>query len=374
MSELKGYLVKYNMKEEFLDRKLQERSAAGALRMLRVAGGPADFYSNDYLGIAKNGLIEGSLPKGPLAHGSTGSRLLAGNYPLIEETEKEIASFHKAETALIFNSGYDANFGLLACVAGKGDLILYDKLSHASLRDGIRQSFADSYSFAHNDPGDLEKKLKNKKGNCFVLTESVFSMDGDMAPLADLASLCRQFNAHLIVDEAHATGFIGKRGEGLVQDLELQDDCFARIHTFGKALGCHGAAILGSQTLRDYLINFCRPFIYSTAIPPVSVAAIKASYKIFPELNKEREKIRHLISLFNHPGFKKSVTPIQCFVIPGNNKVKQVANQLLDNNLDVRPILYPTVPLGEERLRIALHSYNTVEETEKLISILSVDS
>ena len=374
MSELKGYLVKYNMKEEFLDRKLQERSAAGALRMLRVAGGQADFYSNDYLGIAKNGLIEGSLPKGPLAHGSTGSRLLAGNYPLIEETEKEIASFHKAETALIFNSGYDANFGLLACVAGKGDLILYDKLSHASLRDGIRQSFADSYSFAHNDPGDLEKKLKNKKGNCFVLTESVFSMDGDMAPLADLASLCRQFNAHLIVDEAHATGFIGKRGEGLVQDLELQDDCFARIHTFGKALGCHGAAILGSQTLRDYLINFCRPFIYSTAIPPVSVAAIKASYKIFPELNKEREKIRHLISLFNHPGFKKSVTPIQCFVIPGNNKVKQVANQLLDNNLDVRPILYPTVPLGEERLRIALHSYNTVEETEKLISILSVDS
>ena len=339
-----------------------------------MTGIQEDFYSNNKKKKKKNGLIEGSLPKGPLAHGSTGSRLLAGNYPLIEETEKEIASFHKAETALIFNSGYDANFGLLACVAGKGDLILYDKLSHASLRDGIRQSFADSYSFAHNNPGDLEKKLKNKKGNCFVLTESVFSMDGDMAPLADLASLCRQFNAHLIVDEAHATGFIGKRGEGLVQDLELQDDCFARIHTFGKALGCHGAAILGSQTLRDYLINFCRPFIYSTAIPPVSVAAIKASYKIFPELNKEREKIRHLISLFNHPGFKKSVTPIQCFVIPGNNKVKQVANQLLDNNLDVRPILYPTVPLGEERLRIALHSYNTVEETEKLISILSVYS
>jgi 8-amino-7-oxononanoate synthase len=373
MSELKGYLIKYSMKEEFLDRKLQERSAAGALRVLRVAGGQADYYSNDYLGIAKNGLIEGSLPRVALAHGSTGSRLLAGNYPLIEETEKEIASFHKAETALIFNSGYDANFGLLACVAGKGDLILYDKLSHASLRDGIRQSFANSYSFAHNDPGDLEKKLKIKKGNCFVVTESVFSMDGDMAPLADLASLCRQFNAHLIVDEAHATGFIGKRGEGLVQDLELQDDCFARIHTFGKALGCHGAVILGSRTLRNYLINFCRPFIYSTAIPPVSVAAINASYKIFPEMNKEKEKIRHLISLFDHPGFKKSFTPIQCFVVPGNYKVKRLAKQLLDNNLDARPILYPTVPLGEERLRIALHSFNTVEETERLISILTVD-
>jgi 8-amino-7-oxononanoate synthase len=198
-------------------------------------------------------------------------------------------------------------------------------------------------------------------------------MDGDMGPLAEMASLCRQFNAHLIVDEAHATGFIGKRGEGLVQHLQLQDDCFARIHTFGKALGCHGAAILGSQSLRNYLVNFCRPFIYSTAMPPVSVAAIKASYKIFPELKKERETIRHLISLFDRHGFKKSLTPIQCFIIPGNDKVKQIAKRLLENNLDARPILHPTVPLGEERLRIALHSYNTVEETRKLISIL-VDS
>ena len=362
------------MKEEFLDRKLQERSAAGAQRVLRVAEGQADYYSNDYLGISKNGLIEASLRHTSLAHGSTGSRLLAGNYPLIEGTEKEIAAFHEAEAALIFNSGYDANFGLLACVAVKGDLILYDKLSHASIRDGIRQSFADSYSFSHNDPGDLEKKLKTKKGNCFVVTESVFSMDGDMAPLAEISALCRQYNAHLIVDEAHATGIIGKRGEGLAEDLALHDQCFARIHTFGKALGCHGAVILGSESLRNYLINFCRPFIYSTAIPPVSVAAIKASYKIFPGMDKERKEIHHLISLFKHDGFKKSFTPIQCFIVPGNDNVKRVAKQLLDNNLDARPILYPTVPLGEERLRIALHSYNTIEETEKLISILTVDS
>jgi 8-amino-7-oxononanoate synthase len=362
------------MKEEFLDRKLQERSAAGALRTLRIAGDQSDYYSNDYLGISKNGLIEASLTDSHLAHGSTGSRLLAGNYPLIEETEKEIALFHDASAALIFNSGYDANFGLLSCIAGKGDLILYDKLSHASLRDGIRQSFADSFSFAHNDLGELEKKLKNRKGNCFVVTESVFSMDGDMAPLAEIMALCQQFNAHLIVDEAHATGIVGKKGEGLVQDLNLQDHCFARIHTFGKALGCHGAVVLGSPSLRNYLINFCRPFIYSTAIPPVSVAAIKASYKIFPEMNKEREEIRHLISLFNRGGFKKSITPIQCFIVPGNDSVKRIAKQLLDSNLDVRPILSPTVPLGEERLRITLHSYNTVEETEKLVSILSVDS
>jgi 8-amino-7-oxononanoate synthase len=359
------------MKEEFLDRKLQERSDAGALRTLRIAGSQADYYSNDYLGIAKNGLIEAALSDSPFAHGSTGSRLLAGNYPLIEETEREIASFHKAETALIFNSGYDANVGLMSCIAGKGDLILYDKLSHASIRDGIRLSFADAYSFAHNDLDELEKKLKNGKGNCFVVTESVFSMDGDFAPLDEMSDLCQQYNARLIVDEAHATGIIGKRGEGLVQDLKLQDQCFARIHTFGKALGCHGAVILGSESLRSYLINFCRPFIYSTTIPPVAVAAIKATYKIFPEMKTERKGIDHLIALFQRPGFKKSYTPIQCCVLPGNENVKKIAQQLLDNRLDVRPILYPTVPMGEERLRITLHSYNTVEETEKLVSILS---
>jgi|SRR5450432_1748452 8-amino-7-oxononanoate synthase len=358
------------MSEDFIDQKLQERLAVGALRTLRFAGRQADYFSNDYLGISKHGLIEALLQDDHFSHGSTGSRLLAGNYPLIEETEKEIAHFHDAPAALIFNSGYDANFGLLACIAQKGDLILYDKLSHASIRDGIRQSFADSFSFAHNDLWELEKKLNSRKGNCFVVTESVFSMDGDIAPLAEMAVLCERYDAHLIIDEAHATGVIGKRGEGVVQDFELQDRCFARIHTFGKALGCHGAVILGSQSLRNYLINFCRPFIYSTAIPPASVAAIQASYKIFPGMNQEREAIKNLVSLFDQKGFKKSATPIQCFIMPGNDNVKQIAKQLLDNNLDARPILYPTVPLGEERLRIALHSFNSVEETKKLISVL----
>lgn len=359
------------MSEEFLITRLQERAAEDGLRTLRLGDGHADYYSNDYLGITKNGLIEKKLQGREFFHGSTGSRLLAGNYSLIEETEKKIAGFHDAAEALIFNSGYDANFGLLACIGRKGDLILYDKLCHASIRDGIRQSFADSFSFTHNDPGDLEKKLKNKKGNCFVVTESVFSMDGDMAPLQEISMLCDQYGANLIVDEAHATGLIGWSGEGAVQLLGLQDRCFARIHTFGKALGCHGAVILGSSVLRNYLINFCRPFIYSTAIPPASVAAIQASYDIFPGMNRERELIKTLITLFDHPGFSKSETAIQCFIIPGNENVKKAAGYLVEHHFDARPILYPTVPLGKERLRIALHSFNTVEETRKLISILT---
>jgi 8-amino-7-oxononanoate synthase len=363
------------MNENFLEKKLGERSAVHALRTLRLAGTQADYNSNDYLGIAKYGLIEALLGGSQYAHGSTGSRLLAGNYALVEEAEKEIAQFHDAPAALIFNSGYDANFGLLACLAQKDDLILYDKLCHASIRDGIRQSFADSFSYAHNDPDGLEKKLKSRKGgNCFVVTESVFSMDGDMAPLTEIVRLCERYEAQFIIDEAHATGVVGQRGEGLIQHLGLQRHCLARIHTFGKALGCHGAVILGTHTLRDYLINFCRPFIYSTAIPPASVAAIQATYKIFPGLYKERESLKNLIVLFNQPGFKRSETPIQCFIKPGNEKLKKIALELLESNLDARPILYPTVPLGEERLRITLHSFNTVEETNKLISILSRDS
>ena len=358
------------MTDHFLNKKLTQRASAGALRTLRLTSGQADYFSNDYLGISRHERIQEILAENHLAPGSTGSRLLAGNYTAIEDTEWQIARFHDAPAALIFNSGYDANVGLMACVAQRGDTILYDKKSHASIRDGIRLSFADSFSFAHNDLDDLEKNLKQRKGNCFVVTESVFSMDGDMAPLTEIVSLCEKYEAHLVVDEAHATGVIGNLGEGLVQLLGLHTRCFARIHTFGKALACHGAVILGSSLLRDYLINFCRPLIYSTSLPPAAVAAIGASYLIFPDMHPERAALKTLIALFDQPGFSKSVTPIQCFIIRGNDRVKKIAQYLLNNNLDTRPILYPTVPLGEERLRIALHSFNTIVETNQLISIL----
>lgn len=363
------------MKEDFLSIKLKERADAFALRVLRLPGGALDFYSNDYLGIAKNKLIENELEGRVYSHGSTGSRLLSGNYSLIEETEALIGDFHRSPAALIFNSGYDANFGLLACVAQRGDCILYDKLSHASIRDGIRQSFASSFSFAHHDLADLERKLKQfsaSSNTCFVVTESVFSMDGDIAPLSDIVSLCEKYHAHLILDEAHATGVIGGNGEGLAQSLNLHDRCFARIHTFGKALACHGAVILGSELLRKYLINFCRPLIYSTAIPPSAVAAIAAAYKIFPGLQEERRNLEKLVSLFSeNMRFGKSSTPIQYIVIPGNEQVKKIALELLRNNLDIRPILYPTVPLGGERLRITLHSFNTMEDAQKIISLIA---
>lgn len=366
------------MNEAFLEKKLLERRQANSLRSLILNDGKIDFCSNDYLGIVKNDLLDKSINSGTLPHGSTGSRLLSGNYTLIEETEQFIANFHAAAAALIFNSGYDANIGLLASVPQKGDVIIYDQLSHASIRDGIRLSFADSLSFLHNDIIDLEKKLLKAKtvaNNIFVVSESVFSMDGDTAPLDKIAALCEQHNAALIIDEAHATGVIGEMGEGLVQVSGLHDKCFARLHTFGKACGAHGAIILGSKKLIEYLINFARPFIYSTALPPAEISAIAASYHLFPTLKNERKHLHHLISFFKKNNLKheaiKSNTPIQGVVIPGNDQVKKAADILQENDFDVRAILYPSVPLGQERLRIVLHSFNTIDELAKLTAILN---
>jgi 8-amino-7-oxononanoate synthase len=392
--------------EDFLGKKLNERKGVNAFRQLRLPDGKVDFCSNDYLGIATNGLIEKAAAATAAAtnssaanaslskewpHGSTGSRLLAGNYPLIEEAEKALAVFHATPAALIFNSGYDANLGVLSCIPQRGDTILYDQLSHASIRDGMRLSFAKAYSFAHNDCADLEQRLQAAhaaeqpapnigvplapEGNTlFVVTESVFSMDGDLAPLQEITALCDRYNAHLIVDEAHATGVIGPKGEGLVQQLGLEEKCFARIHTFGKAVGCHGAVVVGSSLLRDYLINFSRSFIYTTALPPTSIQAIITAYALLPGLQGERHQLQKLIKNFQQATLRytrlDSPTPIQVVIVPGNEEVKRVATSLQDAGLDVRPILYPTVPRDSERLRIVLHAFNTEQELDRMIAML----
>ena len=370
------------MQDDFLSKKLQERKEQHAFRSMKLPGKHfVDLCSNDYLGIVTKGLIHYNhnaasykLPRS----GSTGSRLLSGNYEKIEEAEKLIAAFHQAEAGLIFNSGYDANLGVLGSVPQRSDIILYDSLSHASIRDGIRLSFASAFSFQHNDVTDLEKKLiahaQDKGKNIFVVTESVFSMDGDLAPLKQMVELCERFHARLIVDEAHATGVIGEKGEGLVLHLKLQNQCFARIHTFGKALGTHGAIVLGSITLKEYLVNFCRSFIYTTALPESTIDDIIKSYEIFPLLTEERNMLGTLIEAFQSLAFKyqklNSQTPIQGIIIPGNEMARAAAEMLQLNKLDIRAILYPSVPKGMERLRIVLHSFNTVEQIIMLEELL----
>ena len=365
------------MKDEFLHKKLLERKDLDAYRQLKFSVAKIDFCSNDYLGVVRNTLIELDQDFKSYRHGSTGSRLLAGNYPLIEETEKLIASFHESQAGLIFNSGYDANVGLLSCVPQRGDTVLYDYLSHASIRDGIRLSFARAVSFEHNNIDDLRNKVEKAPGNVFVVTESVFSMDGDIAPIEQLVEICNASGAYLIVDEAHATGTIGSRGEGLVQERGLQSQCFARVHTFGKAVGCHGAIVLGSDSLRNYLINFSRPFIYSTSLPESAIVAMRKAYEVFPLLHDERCHLRSLVARFQgtHISYTKvtSTTAIQAVIVPGNANVRELANTLQASDMDVRPILYPTVPKGSERLRIVLHAFNTIEELDELLRLLSID-
>jgi 8-amino-7-oxononanoate synthase len=372
-----------------LTEKLALREREGALRALRLSALSTDFCSNDYLGIARDRLLSHD-PQ--LASGSTGSRLLAGNYPLLGIVEDELAAFHGSEAALLYNSGYDANVGLLSSVPQKGDVVLYDALAHASIRDGIRLSFARAFSFRHNDVEDLENKLRSAvggtsgntpfaggtpsgKGNVYVVTETLFSMDGDLCPLGAIADCCKRYGAWLIVDEAHATGVIGERGEGLVQREKAESGCFARIHTFGKALGAHGAVVLGSNPLKSYLVNFSRALIYTTALPPASTGLIRSAYGVFPGMDDRRKHLRQLITLFQAAEipFTKltGTTPIQVVLIPGNERVREAAAVLQSASLDVRPILYPTVPKDTERLRIVLHAFNTEEEVQLLVRLLN---
>lgn len=313
-------------------------------------------------------------------NGATGSRLISGNYPLYNQVEKQIAAFHNSGSALLFNSGYDANVGFFSAVPQRGDIILFDGLCHASIRDGIRLSAAKSYKFGHNDLEELEmiiQKHKDSATEIYIATESVFSMDGDSPNLEQLVSLSEKYHCHLVIDEAHALGVYGDHGEGLAQPFG--DRVFARIMTFGKGLGCHGAAVLGSEDLKAYLVNFARSFIYTTGLPPHSVATIAVAYKHLETDADVREELRQTINFFSREKLRLGLKPlfvygksaIQSAIIPGNESVKLIAAQLQQSGFDVKAILSPTVPEGQERLRICLHSYNTEAEISNLLQTLA---
>ena len=367
--------------------KLQQRKANNALRKLQTANDLIDFASNDYIGFAKNETIFNQthqflLDKNIKVNGSTGSRLLSGNHSLYKETEDFIANFHKADSALIFNSGYDANVGIFSAIPQRNDVILYDELCHASIRDGIQMSHAKAYKFQHNDLEDLEKLIQRCQAELvevYIVTESVFSMDGDCPHLEPLTTLSEKYNAYLIVDEAHSLGVFGLNGEGLAQSLGLQDKIFARIITFGKGLGCHGAAVLGNTDLKKYLVNFARSFIYTTALSPHSVATILESYKALTIEEEALKKLKSNIIFFNQekmrlglkPMFVYSKSAIQCAILPTNEKVRSVAAHIQQEGFDVRAIIAPTVPEGQERLRFCLHSYNSETEISNVLELLA---
>lgn len=360
---------------------LSERQQKGMLRKLTCDFPPIDFCSNDYLGFSRQGLLTEKLKRthfDSIHFGSAGSRLVSGNSAFIEEAEKQIAMFHHAKSALIFNSGYDANVGLLSSVPQKEDLILFDELIHASIYDGIRLGYATHYKFKHNDLNglkDLIHRHQHSYKNIFIVVESVYSMDGDSAPLLEITELIKPLeNAFLIVDEAHALGVFGKQGRGLCNSLGIEQKCFARIYTYGKAMGCHGAVIVGGEVLRNYLINFARPFIYTTALPNQSIDAVLNAYQLLIETNYQ-EKLQDNISYFysKTSGTKritKSQSAVHSLIVGSNAETDRLEKLLNTKNIHVKAIKSPTVKEGTERIRFCIHAFNTKQEMDLLVEAI----
>jgi 8-amino-7-oxononanoate synthase len=352
------------MKHQF-QQKLKDRMEKGSLRSLSSLDHLVDFYSNDYLGLSK--LEVPFLAK----HGSTGSRLISGNVSEAVALEDKLATLFNAEAALVFNSGYDANLGFFSSVPQRGEVILYDELIHASVRDGIRLSSAQSFKFKHNDLADLERLLAKQHTTVFVAIESLYSMDGDSAPIGEFVRVCEKYAALLVVDEAHAVGVLGEAGRGLSYPFARASSIFARLITFGKAYGTHGAAILGSEELKQFLINFARSFIYSTALPPQQYATIEHLVSS-PVLAELQTKLHENIAFFRKNckvdiRLSSDISPIQCILTPGNEHAKHVSYFLQNKGFAVKAILSPTVPPGKERIRICLHAFNTEGEISNLL-------
>jgi len=360
---------------EFITESLRRRADEGAERTLVVSLSGIDLCSNDYLGIARGlgspEVIERVLRSLPdeCSLGATGSRLVSGTTEAHVDLESYLAAFYRVEAALLFGSGYEANVGLLSSIGRRSDTILYDELVHASMRDGIRLGVSRAYSFAHNDLDDLRRKLSQARGDVYVAVEAVYSMDGHMAPLAEIASICRESGAYLIVDEAHSSGVYGQSGEGLCVERGVAQQIFARVHTFGKAVGFRGACVVGSKELRRFLINFSRPFIYSTAPDRVALGFMKEAHEMVRTASRQREELFSLLremktlkAEFSELSFTESESSIQALVVPGNTAVLTVEKALHDAGIFTKAIRSPTVPEGTERIRFSVHSFNSISE------------
>lgn len=363
-----------------LQKELAQRESTGLLRQLSTER-LTDFISNDYLGLARSRTLHDLVTakfrnSEGIINGATGSRLLSGNSTLAEQLEDELARIFHGDAALLFNSGYVANLGVLSSIPTRNDTILYDELAHASIKDGARLSLARRLSFRHNDLNDLEHKLKQAGGQCYVVVESVYSMDGDRCPLPELVALAERFDATIVLDEAHSTGVDGEGGAGIANALGIAEKIGIRIYTFGKAMGCHGACVVGSPVVKEYLINRSRPFIYTTALPPHALLTITCAFA-FLEANPQLvRQLQTNIALFvqhlnGHHKDPSAATAIQSIQFPGNKNVNRASAELRARGFDVRAIRAPTVPAGTERIRICIHSFNEHSDIIQLAQAIS---
>ena len=360
---------------------LDTLEARSQLRRLEIFRG-INFCSNDYLGLSTDARLREAVVAalaGGSPSGSTGSRLLSGHALIWDELEDELAQFAGTEAALYFNSGYAANTGLFSCVLQRDDVVFSDGANHASIIDGIRLSGARKVIFPHLDLNVLEDELRRAapgRGQKFIAVESVFSMDGDRAPIAGLLALAERYGAELIVDEAHATGVLGPQGRGLVAAAGATNRVLAVVHTCGKALAGMGAFVLCANVLKKYLVNHARSFIFSTALPPYLGAQLRAAIRIAAAADAARGRLQdlatHLRAGLRDNGFDTASSDSQIVpvLLGENERTLAVAARLGQDGFAVRAIRPPTVPPGTARLRLSLTVRHTTEMLDRLTDSL----
>lgn len=359
--------------------RMSELDAHGLRRTLRAPMG-TDLSSNDYLGLAAHPEVAERMIAAIATGGcgSTGSRLLRGHRHAFETIERAFAEFKNAERAVYFSSGYLANIGVLTALAEPGDVVIADKLNHASLRDAVRLSLAKRLTFPHNDASALARLVDASRGpgQTFVVVESLYSMDGDFAPLEECAAICRRSGALLVVDEAHAVGVYGNRGSGLIEEAGLDGGEFISINAAGKALGMAGAFVAGPAWAIDYLVQRSRPFVFSTAPPPSTAAALHASLDIVVREPERRARLRaisrRLRGRLRDVGVDAADTDSMIIpvVIGDNDRALAVADALQAEGFDVRAIRPPTVPAGTARLRVSVNVRLADAEIDRFVSCL----
>ncbi|MDP2767626.1 MAG: 8-amino-7-oxononanoate synthase [Candidatus Methanoperedens sp.] len=372
---------------------LKERQEQGLLRKLKPAslrlGGKiyfgnkeyVDLSSNDYLGLSNHPELKKAViaATGKFGVASCASRLLSGDSELFQELEDAVAGFKGKEAALVFNSGYQANVGIISALFTRGDCIFSDRLNHASIIDGILLSQAKIFRFQHNDPGHLEALLKKERAkfkNALIISESIFSMDGDRAPLKELVGLKEKYNCQIMVDEAHATGVFGENGSGVVEEEGLSAKIDLIMGTFSKALAGFGAYLATSRGIVDYLVNTCRSFIYSTALPPAVIAGNLASLKLIKDEPYRRKTLLSMAKMLRdkltEKGFcVKGSSQIIPLILGDNLRAVEFAKKIQEQGYWALAIRPPTVPAGQARLRLSLSYDHNQETLNKLIDVLS---
>ena len=374
------------MKDTFFQDEIDDLKKRGLYRELRTVEGEQDssvvingkrvlmFSSNNYLGLANHPVLKKAsmVAASRYGTGSGGSRLISGNMEVHRTLEKELALFKRTEGALLFSSGYHANVGTISAFAGEGDAILSDELNHASIVDGCRLSKGEVRVYKHADMNSLEEILRRSSMSKkrLIVTDSVFSMDGDIAPLPDIVDLAEKYSALVMVDDAHGTGVLGKKGKGAVEHFGLEGRVDIQMGTLGKALGSFGAYIAGSEELIHYLVNKARSLLYTTALPPSVCGSALAALKILGERPELVSQLRNNAAYFRE-GMRglgylipEGETPILPLILGDPSMTMDMTRSLFDEGIYVQGIRSPTVPDGTSRLRITLMATHTVEQLD----------